>query len=445
MTRTCQASEEYRDAQHRVAVACIQCGSVVQMRELLDGWPNILHELRDKKLDPLDIAAQWGQRAMALLIKQIIGEGDWRVGALIDDDRVFPLLRSDSLPCDDSDKRNPSHYAAMGGATRCLRALIQSDFPIDAKDGHGMLPLTYALQNRHDESARMLMQAGSPVTSRDVFVAAKAGLSSDTLRALLRSGCFQNKHDELGSTALHVAAQAGDIKAVSVLLDAGWNIEEPDFDGNTALVRAVPQKDVSLCLLSRGAKLNRRSAAALGMWSEMRTLPIEAKLAHQGSEMHYAAMGGAVLCAQVLLQNGVKTSELAGESGTPLHWACRWGQKAMALWLVEHGCDPKILTGRRRSVLHAAVEGKESEIVRLALTKWGVLTSRDHVGLEPIHYAAEYDVPTAIKMLKGHSVVSWPEQRAELVDRCAAFHGINSAILLLNDWADDLKSKRGQV
>ncbi len=80
------------------------------------------------------------------------------------------------------------------------------------------------------------------------------GEHPEKILLLLQLGADVNATHENGKTALHYAATAGHLKAVSVLLEHGANAALVDSDGNTALdcARAAKKKDACDLLMKHG-------------------------------------------------------------------------------------------------------------------------------------------------------------------------------------------------
>ena len=96
-----------------------------------------------------------------------------------------------------------------------------------------------------------------------LVAAARAG-DAERVRQLLAEGIAPDVEEpKNGHRALHQAAEAGEIEAVEVLLDAGAEVDALDGAGMTALMRAaVPAAvPVGKRLLAGGAEVNARSAS----------------------------------------------------------------------------------------------------------------------------------------------------------------------------------------
>jgi uncharacterized protein len=61
------------------------------------------------------------------------------------------------------DKQNstPTMFAAQHGHTDIVKRLVEHGGDLDARGEHGLTALGFARQNGHDETARLLEQAGA--------------------------------------------------------------------------------------------------------------------------------------------------------------------------------------------------------------------------------------------------------------------------------------------
>ena len=78
---------------------------------------------------------------------------------------------------------------------------------------------------------------------------------SEILRELLQAGADPELPNDIGRTAMHLAANLGNVEVIRLLLEHGANIDTPDEDGATALWLAAAGGSVHALehLLSAGA------------------------------------------------------------------------------------------------------------------------------------------------------------------------------------------------
>ena len=194
------------------------------------------------------------------------------------------------------------------------------------------------------------------------------------------------------STALHLAARAGDTTALKQRLDAGDAVDVRDDRDMTPLhhAAAMGRLDAASLLLDRGADPNARAAG------DMTPLHFAAMLAHpemagllmrHGARadlpnasgmmpLHLAANEKAV---NVLAAAGADVNALTPKGMTPLHTA-RQGLVARAL--IAHKADPRIRNRRGRTAMETA--GIET-LERVGLSLHSIMRGRlrDVVGQMP--------------------------------------------------------------
>lgn len=209
-------------------------------------------------------------------------------------------------------------------------------------------------------------------TDFDVTTKNKAGLTIFHIAAqlgkvdILKAICSAVKPSvvldlpgDWGRTALHYAAEAGQLEAVQyiVSLRGGQGFPVSD-DGRTPLHDATTEGRVEVIkyLLScKDADPNKRDENGY-------------------TALHNACEGGHVHAAQALLAfKGTNPNERDEEGAAPLHYACAEGRADVVSLLIEsRGIDVNATDGEGRSPLHyAAMQGK-TQCVQKLLTAKGI-------------------------------------------------------------------------
>lgn len=139
------------------------------------------------------------------------------------------------------DGTTPLHAAAGLGATPCVRILLDHGVPVDMSDESGTTPLLRAAR-----------QHGAPV--------------DDCVALLLSRGATPHARLEDGTTALHLATQAGRGRTVAHLLAAGAEADPLDGRGFSPLHSAAELGIVHLVdtLLQAGADPSREVSTPNG-------------------------------------------------------------------------------------------------------------------------------------------------------------------------------------
>jgi ankyrin repeat protein len=145
------------------------------------------------------------------------------------------------------------------------------------------------------------------------------------LSILLEAGANINATDKNGSAALKIACESNHISSaecVSVCLNYGANINRMNYDGITALMTAAEFDNVDCMsiLLARGANVNYAGSA----WNR--------------TALYYAAREGNTDCVSLLIENGADI-ELGRRENTALHIAAVGGHADCVALLLENGAD----------------------------------------------------------------------------------------------------------
>lgn len=131
------------------------------------------------------------------------------------------LNKGASINFQDASGKTALHYAAEGGHMMTTELLLKKGADPNLTDAAGRTPLEYAEQKGHSGTADMLR----PLTKR---VEAKPAGGGQTAASL-------NAKDSSGKTALHRAAEGGDMHEVISLIKQGADANLIDTAGRTAL------------------------------------------------------------------------------------------------------------------------------------------------------------------------------------------------------------------
>ena len=202
-----------------------------------------------------------------------------------------------------------------------------------------------------------VLLSGATLLDSPVADAAMDG-DIEAVRALLTEGADVNAPQGDGMTALHWAAEAGDVEMVGMLLYAGANLQ-----GVTRLGAYTP-----LHLASKAGK-DRVVARLLEAGAD----PSAYTTTGDVTPLHFAAASGSVATVEALLDHGAEVDVTESVRGqTPLMLAAGRNRVPVVQLLLDQGADPSTLTyvvdipalqradreasGRRNRVLEAFKE-----------------------------------------------------------------------------------------
>ncbi len=154
----------------------------------------------------------------------------------------------------------------------------------------------------------------------------------DMLKAILDCGADVNLIDSNGWTALHHAAEKGDLKAATILLDSRANVNAFSNARKTPLHLAAfaNRTEMVKLLLERGAA-------------------IEFESEEKCTALHFAAKKGSLECVKELLAAGANIYKQDHRLWTPLHYAAYNGHKEVVNFLLYWDADYEKLRLMRNS------------------------------------------------------------------------------------------------
>ena len=167
---------------------------------------------------------------------------------------IVELLLERGAVVDGADKhgRNAIHYAADDGYGAIVKLIAKNGVAVDFPDDEGATALHYGAVRGGPEIVKLLLSMGAAVDAADgngktaLHKSCRAGREIAGL--LIENGANVNASDSCGRTTLHHAAEIGDPKLVSMLLNKGARPEVRDLQGR--LAGDIARNSVTLDLLT---------------------------------------------------------------------------------------------------------------------------------------------------------------------------------------------------
>jgi uncharacterized protein len=204
-----------------------------------------------------------------------------------------------------------------------------------------------------------------------------------------------------GYTAVSIAAERGNIEAVSLLLQYGADPFDVDEHGRDSVYRAAAVGSIELMqlLLKHGAP----SADSI-------------------SPLLAAATRGHVECAEWLLSNGAQINAADREGWTVLHVAAAKADERMYELLLRHGADAHACTKHGEVPLHALASTSGSvPCARLLLTAGADAARTNGAGVGALHAAVQLNHTELVQLLLQHGAAVLLNARCPLgciCERC---------------------------
>jgi ankyrin repeat protein len=268
----------------------------------------------------------------------------------VPDDPTTTSLGLDAL---DRTGRAAIHYAAQGGHSDAVEALLELGADVDARTSDGTTALHLAVDGNHEA----------------------------VVEVLFLYKCNVNLVDDLGFTAVHRATAAGHALILSMLVDQSADLAVESGKGWAALHVASFYGSVNITSILLQGTCNINRAARQNGWTPL----------------HCGAIAGSTDVVKLLLQHGAAVSYGSPSGVTALQLACTEGHEDVAKELLRFGAEPEV-TGEVDDAIRELLESADD----LARAKFDpALCAIEHAPSLPLqanhHVTFTVNVPPGVK------------------------------------------------
>jgi len=268
------------------------------------------------------------------------------------------------------------HAAVSGGNMNMVKLFLENkQMDIHARRKDGATVLIDAVQHSGNKALiEYLISKGADVNAVDnlganVMFKALFGGKVDLFDFLLLKGAKMKIPNS--PPALHYAAMGGHKESVEWLFKKKVDINEKAKDGTNAVMHACKDSgnvEVLQLLHSKGGDLDAADGSGY-------------------TALHYAVEFDLVDSVEYLMANGAKANIAANDGATPLFSALL--NADMTSTLAKRGANVKVTLKNGATLLHAAAEAGNLDVVKFYISQNLDLNAADMSGRTPLMYACE--------------------------------------------------------
>ncbi len=240
----------------------------------------------------------------------------------------------------------PLMHAAAVGSLDTLRVLLDRGADVNAKSAAGASALMWAATDL--AKVQLLLDRGADVNAVSeagrtaLWLAAATDGAADVVRLLLARGANPHAVDSEKATTLYAATVGNDTDTIAQLVNAGVNVNTPNFMGSTPLMNAAMAGNVAAAklLLAKGADVNAVSGPP-GQQVKNGTIALGTF-----TPLLLASANGPLELVNVLLAAGADVNAKEARGMTPLMYAVATdhGDPAIVKALLARGANVRATT-----------------------------------------------------------------------------------------------------
>lgn len=307
------------------------------------------------------------------------------------------------------------HNCALAGNAAAIHYLLKRGANPQQQNDQGKTPLEAAREAGQAEScavlaAHDLCQQG--ITQEHYNAALRHAVrtaNTERITLLKEAGTNLNTADAEGNTPVHTAVQLGQAAVLNHLHGLGANINLCNKAGMSPVFCAVAANHPQL--ITQLHKLRANTAQCLPDGRNLLQYAVSegyhhciapivatgAKVNKKDSNgntlLHFCAAHGQRYCLEALLQAGADVHARNGMKWTALHYACANNYTDCEQTLIANGAVDDIFT---------AIIANDADMCQRYLRSSTALTQTDGLGCTPLHWAARLNRQELIKLLMRH-------------------------------------------
>lgn len=286
---------------------------------------------------------------------------------------------------------NGLHLAAIFGLEELAKQLLDAgEVEVNVATSIGTTALMKAASYGHERFIRLLLSRKADLTKENWYgtalhAAAEAGQVSAILE-LVKAGVDVDIRGREGRTPLHCATISGHRSTMQTLLDLGADINLVCYNSYTALQYAILWElsmEIIKVLLENGANTEVRNSDGV-------------------TALHHAAAIDSQETTLLLLRHGANVDAEAAQFGTPLHLAAAKNHPAIIWHLLEFGAKIDARTEKGVSPLDLAAKHGSEKSVQILLGRGADIQATNHEGLTSRDIAMKENQESIVRLLKNH-------------------------------------------
>ncbi|KAK6313275.1 hypothetical protein J4Q44_G00166220 [Coregonus suidteri] len=335
-------------------------------------------------------------------------EKEYIDAAKINDVQTMKLLgRAVNVDAKNLHDRTALHYAVAGKNIEAVQVILQRRANLNQADKHGVTAIHLAAWFGSVPILKLLVQGGADpgvqnVVGMNILHCAAINNHTDIVTFIIYDLMMKelDKEDLSGHRAFALAAEHGSVEMLQMLMEEAYNMAtmEEDQVGETALYLAADaaHEDCVQALLEAGCDLNIVTMS-------------------QGSALHPVSEKGHTSLVKLLIENSAQMDLQNQHLQAPLYLAVKNCHIPVIHTLLEAGCNINITDHRSQTVLHVAAELARVDIVDMLLKAGMDLTLLDKQGKTALGVAARADEVIIVDMIiKAERYFTWRRANTEL-------------------------------